>query len=375
MTIATPTENTTSGHDELVRLDPRFAPDHAAYYLAGLAEHTGTPHLPLSRAGFPAAYDDRQPLAFVLRRNGEERRIYIAARDEAGIDPAGLVWADVYGKINLRWEDVPAGHGHKVLPIGPSHGLQLWDVARALRMAVRTHLADGRIVGIKDHYRRYWVLARRRGTTDLYEPAPAEDRYVFYNSWLWKKHLDANPPRADFVRVCRRLDRAGVIDFEGGFIRRRRDDLPEYRDLVADRAYDLPAYLERIKRSAVVFNNPAVHGCHGWKLAEFLRLGKAIVSLPPRRALPEPLRHGDNVHLVDGSEAELEAAIRRIVDDPAYRRRLEAGARAYYLEHLAPARVIGRLADAAFSPASPAATADDTTRDVSAPSRAETRRR
>jgi glycosyltransferase involved in cell wall biosynthesis len=102
-------------------------------------------------------------------------------------------------------------------------------------------------------------------------------------------------------------------------------------------------YLVNIGRSAVAFNNPAVHGCLGWKLGEFLALGKAIISLPLERALPAPLEHGVHLHVVDGSPESLDDALARIRTDHVYRRGLESNARRWYDEHLAPPRVAQRL--------------------------------
>jgi hypothetical protein len=332
--------------DELLRVDPRFAPEHAAYYLGGLLEYTGSQELPFSLEGFPSGYDDNKPLAFTLRRGTEHRNIYIAADDMATMDEQALEWADVYGKVNLLSELVPASQQHKVVPIGPSHAVRLWRPAQSLRIARRTARAGGRTGGLKAHYRPFWLQTNRRVDESFYQPAPSEDGYVFYNAWLWAKHADANPPRAAFMRACREL--SPLIEFEGGFIPRRRNDVPEFDDVIADRRYDLPAYLTNIKRSTLVFNNPAAHACHGWKLAEFLRLGKAIVSLPLSRELPAPLVHGRHLHIVDGSVAAIQEAVRTIVNDPGYRHQLEQAARDYYLEYLAPAQVIARLATIAF---------------------------
>ena len=332
--------------DEPVRIDPRFAPEHAAYYLDGLMEHTGVRQLPWSREGFPARYSDNKPLAMTLRRDGSERNIYIAADDMPDLDEAALDWADVYGKVNLVRDLVPSKHAHKVVAIGPSHAVRIWGVAEALRVARRTSRAGGRLVAPRQHYRRFWLQATRRVDASYYEPAPAEDDYVFYNSWLWAKHDEANPPRAEFMRACRAL--APTVRFEGGFIRRRRDDVPGYDDVIADRRYDLREYLANIKRSTVVFNNPAAHHCLGWKLAEFLRLGKAIVSLPLSRELPAPLVHGEHLHVVEPTAEAIQDAVRTIVADRDYRHHLERAARSYYLEHLTPVRVIERLSDLAF---------------------------
>jgi hypothetical protein len=333
-------------NDELIRVDPRFAPEHAAYYLIGLQRYAGLGDIPLSRAGFVDRYADNKPVAFVLRRQGVDRRIYIGPDDMPELDPSALEWADVYGKVNLLPELVPPDSASKVIPIGPSHAVRAWNLPGSVSTAVRTHAAGGRFVGMREHYRRYWLQYRRRQPEIAYEPGRADPAYVFYNAWLWAKHGDVNPPRAEFIRACRALE--PEITFEGGFIARRRNDLPEYSDLLASRPYSLAEYLERIKRSTVVFNNPAVHRCHGWKLAEFLRLGKAIISLPLSREMPAPFVHGEHAHFVDGDAVSIREAVLLLVRDRDYRARLEFKARDYYLRYLAPERVIARLADAAF---------------------------
>jgi glycosyltransferase involved in cell wall biosynthesis len=335
--------------EELIRVDPRFAPEHAAYYLSGLVERYGRAELPFSVEGFPTTYSDNKPLAYVVRRGSEERNVYIAADDMPELDAAALAWADVYGKVNLEPSIVPSGFVGEVIPIGPSHSLRLWPAWRALGVAWRTSRAGGRLVGQREHYRRFWLQASRRLDHAAYEPSPSEGDFVFYNGWLWAKHPEANAPRAEFMRACKEL--APEIRFEGGFTARRRNDVPEYADVTAERRFTLPEYLDRIKRSTLVFNNPAAHYCLGWKLAEFMRLGKAIVSLPLSRAMPAPVIHGEHLHVVDGTRGSIQEAVRSIAGDPDYRRRLELGARSYYLTHLAPGRVIERLATAAFGEA------------------------
>ena len=62
----------------------------------------------------------------------------------------------------------------------------------------------------------------------------------------------------------------------------------------------------------MAFNNPAVHGCLGWKLGELLAMGKAIVSLPIERTLPSPLERGVHMHVVNGSAGALDDAIARM---------------------------------------------------------------
>jgi glycosyltransferase involved in cell wall biosynthesis len=110
----------------------------------------------------------------------------------------------------------------------------------------------------------------------------------------------------------------------------------------APKKYPLQEYLAKIRRSAVVFNNPAVHGCHGWKLGEYLALGKAIVSMPLSRDLPAPLVHGEHLHVAEGLGG-IEDALRVLLEDHEYRRHLETNARAWYEQWLTPVRVMDRV--------------------------------
>lgn len=119
--------------------------------------------------------------------------------------------------------------------------------------------------------------------------------------------------------------------------------MPGFEQYTTERRYSLKEYLSKLKRSAVAFNTPAVHSCHGWKLGEFLALGKAIVSTPLTRALPAPLLHGEHIHFVDGSPDSIREAVCLICRDISYRQRLERSARAYYLQYLQPQHVIERI--------------------------------
>jgi glycosyltransferase involved in cell wall biosynthesis len=143
------------------------------------------------------------------------------------------------------------------------------------------------------------------------------------------------------MRACRAVN---GLSFEGGFAPRRRTDVEGISDVLARRMYPFREWIRLTKSSALVFNCPAVHGCLGWKLGEFMALGKAMVSLPLSREMPSPLVHGEHVHYVEDDEASIKAGIEQLLGDDPYRTKLEIAARKYYLDYLAPERVIERLA-------------------------------
>jgi len=312
---------------------------YASFVLEGLSRVVGPSSISYSTEGFNPNVVRGRVLAF-YRADDPRARCLLSFADSAAVSPIGLEWARVYGMVNVREEDV--GRGGNLIAIGPTFGVRLGSG----RLTAR-HLVSGwRATGWRGWPRATSNVGtvlknrHRRTTIDRYVPRESEADYVFYCAWPWAKHPEVNPPRGRFIEACRR---APGLTFEGGFAPRRRNDVPEAMPLSAPRRYRIAEYIEKVRRSAVAFNNPAVHGCHGWKLGEFLALGKATITLPLLRALPAPLEHGVHVHVVDDSPESLDAALERLRRDHAYRRTLEVNARRWYEQHIAPPRLASRL--------------------------------
>lgn len=324
-----------------VRIYPGFNALYYSFYLAGLRSMAGM-GLSYRSGGFPAF--GHHGLALETEER-EPRRIFLSASDGPGLQPVALAWSHVYGKANLDAEQVPAGATARCLAIGPSFPVRLWGPAAAcVRSLSNFVLCRGRVDSAREHFANFWRQYRYRLPLAAYQPGASDSGYVFSASSLWKEEAATNRFRAHFIEVCRAFP---GLEFEGGFIRRQRDDVPGFERLTVGSRYPAGEYYRKLKRSAVVFNTPAVASCHGWKLAEFLALGKAIISTPPIRALPAPLEHGTHVHFVDGSPAAIRAALERLIADGEYRQGLEENARAYYLRYLSPMQVIQRAFDAA----------------------------
>jgi glycosyltransferase involved in cell wall biosynthesis len=134
------------------------------------------------------------------------------------------------------------------------------------------------------------------------------------------------------------------LTFEGGFSPPQSpDQAAMYKEYFAPKRYAFPEWLEKTKSSALVFFTPAVFQSHTFKLAEYLALGKAIISTPIARELPAPLVHGCHIHYVDGSFDSIRAAIHLLLSDHDYRKHLERNAYNYYSSFLSPKQVIERL--------------------------------
>lgn len=89
-----------------------------------------------------------------------------------------------------------------------------------------------------------------------------------------------------------------------------------------------------------VYNVPSCLNCHGWKLGEFLAMGKPIISAPLYNELPGDAKR---MMLYVDSEKELEDAIVLLTKNVEKRKMLEANALTYYEKYVSPEAVIKYL--------------------------------
>ncbi len=333
----------TASPDERVVVDSRSDLLYGSYYLEGLRRTFGWRNMRFGTEGFPPSYEDAQPFAFRVERAGTKHsrdawKVYIAAGDHTTIDQGALAWADVYGKVNLA---IDCDHP-KVRALGPSFPVRVpwrrrpWSsrlsAVAASTKAGASNLRRGRL--------SLRGIGRDRVDLERYRPIPGRDDYLFFLAWPWRKHQEVNGPRARFIEAAKQLPN---VRFEGGFAPRARDDVAGLESMTAARTYRLPEYLDRTAASLASFQCPAVHGCLGWKLGEFLALGKAIVAIEINHRLPAPLRHGEEVWSVADDVDAYREALEHLAGDAVRRRHLETGARAYFERHLTPEATVARL--------------------------------
>jgi len=308
---------------------PGFKASYYSYYIQGLIDAVPGAKFTFSTSGFPRLH--HHCLAFILN----SRRIYISAGDGTGVGREALDWCDVYAKVN--WD--PTMSHVKLFAIGPSFGIQFLPLWRGGLWAVRSYFGGAfRLNRGREHFAEYWRQWRHRLPIGAYEPGTSEADYAFSLSRLWKNEPKTNLARANFIRACRS---SPGLRFEGGLV--RRSDVSGFDDVTVSTTLAYPDYVARTRASLVVFNTPAVCGCLGWKLAEFLAFGKAIISTPLHRALPAPLQHGVHLHYVDGSVESIRDALHVLRSKPDYRLALERAARDYYDAYLAPVAVVRRV--------------------------------
>lgn len=341
-------------------IDPRFGYRYETFYLEGVKMLFGKgcvsydihPFLDL-KYETRNQYNSGTPL--VVEDELACHKIFIDTEDRAKIEEDRYEWCDVYAKVNAAFGDTIKYR--KMLVLGPAFGIRIQSLPSALWLFVKNMSKSFQYTSepFKSLLQSYlYPYIRRRSLSEYERPAEIKPNYIFHASTLWYNEFAwtcTNKFRGEFLRACQK---AGV-EIEGGLFYLGESpailsEMPdygryktEYKDFIYESRLSMDDYIRKTKESFVVFNTPSVCECHGWKLAEYLCMGKAIISTPLTREMPgEGLVHGKNVHFVHTMEDIYDAVV-RIRDDADYRLQLEKGARKYYEEYLAPEVVIKRI--------------------------------
>lgn len=340
-------------------IDSRLKYNYSSWYLLGLQRVFGKRNIMFDAEPFKQLpYDNMRHLnsgvAFIVQNGTKELKVFVDFEDVAIVFPKRYEWCDVYGMVNPTAEQL--AKYDKMIAIGPEFAVTLGSKASTILKCLKNYSNGHHLTSIpfKIYLRDYIYTNIRRRSIDVYdEKVDVKDNYIFHASTLWynefaKKYT--NYFRGEFLRAC---SKAG-INIEGGLyyigdrcgVVSEMPDYPKYKEIYKDFIYDkrlsMDDYIRKTKESVMVFNTPAVGGCHGWKLAEYLCMGKAIISTPFLREMPYPMEHGKNIHFVKDAK-ELYDAVVRINTDATYRHTLERGAREYYEKWIAPEVVIQRL--------------------------------
>lgn len=347
-------------------VDARYKYNYSSYYILGLRRLFGHKAItyqvkPFECLNYSSMKEYNSGLPVIFDDGTRQNKVFIDFEDREVIVPDRYEWCDVYVKSNMAFGD--AERYPKLMVIGPAFGVTLNCKVKVLAdflanyMKARKHTA----ISAKLYLRDYLYSFVRRRRIEAYEtPANIKPNYIFHASTLWYNKFAwtcTNKFRGEFLKACQR---AGV-EIEGGLffigespaILREMPDYgrykEEYKDFIYKSRLSMDDYIRKTKESFVVFNTPSVCECHGWKLAEYLCMGKAIISTPLTREMPgEGLVHGKNVHFVQTPE-EIYDAVVKIREDVEYRKLLEKGARAYYEQYLAPEVVISKILERAKS--------------------------
>ena len=333
-------------------IDPNHKIVYSSFYIKGLMDVFGERNIAYSSKYFfelkgkteSNSFDHYFAFVLIDFKRNTLKKIVVDYRDKQSIKKNAYKWCDVYAKINYSLSSTPEAFRSKIISIPPSFGIQIYGLSKTIFYG---------IVNLCKSFSRLntsirLFLANYKGQflrPDLaqYKPQNSDNYYLFFISSIWQHEnciTNTNVERSSFIRECKNNQ---SIKFEGGlFALPSNPQYNLYSDIVFSKRYSYLEYIKNTHKSIFVFNTPSVHECHGWKLGEFLAMGKAIISYPILNDLPEPLVHGQNIHIVS-NESELKSAIRTLVEDKVYRTKLENGAKAYYEKYCSPTSVIKRI--------------------------------
>jgi hypothetical protein len=343
-----------------VFIDPRSTINYSSFYIRGLYDFFGKKKVFFSPEYFNDLKEIDMLMAFVTVYKDERKKYIIDYRDQNDLIGNAYDWSDVYAKINVHASTQKRDIFNKVVNIPPSFGIKIWNPVELL-----FHVCDNFIKAKIFRYfksanihlrpqrwiRNYLTLLKRQKLEHYAQNKPVKDNYVFFVSTLWLGNNHANSSRYQYILSCGQNQK---ISFEGGFFINKKlwhstavpDSIPQklrYYKYISNKIY-----LKNIQKSIFVFNSPAVANCHGWKLGEFLCMGKAILSMPLINELPVALEHDKHIYFVK-DEKDIERAVALLTDDKELRHKLEKNARSYYENYASPVKVIEQICGTCFT--------------------------
>ncbi len=352
-----------AAHTKIV-IDPRSSYMYGSFYLYGLIALFGKDNVRFSIKPFKGLPDVGKNLRFIAV-NDSVTKYFIHTEDFNSIMKSEYRWCDVYGHVNANFNKNPLQNYPKVISLVPSFGIKALTDPQALSMAMKTFIiampdiikrsgwnkytnqAESNLYkNIKHHFGRiYKTNHDRLPYSDYSNTQSSDDNYVFFCSTLWYDHPNnqndtgVNLRRANFMRVCKSIPN---LVFEGGFVADSTSSKEKFGDLLTS-GIPLSDWIAKTKKSTLVFNTPAFWNCHGWKLGEYLALGKCIISTPLFNDLPAPLEHGVHIHYVEPNADALRDAITYIISHKDYRLKLEQNAKAYWEKYGTPEKSLHLL--------------------------------
>ena len=348
-----------------VIIDPRSSYPYGSFYLLGLIELFGWRRISFSIKPFQNLDDPGWNYRFVTIDHNKIQRYFIHTNDTYHISKQNYEWCDIYGHVNANFEHYSQAEYPKITSLVPSFGIRAMSLPKTILMAIFNFIKAYKFVcnrvewnkyknineinksaNIKHFFGRHYKAWKNRLPLSYYKNSTSSsDDYIFFLSTLWYNHQDnqndkgVNLRRAYFIRACKSLK----INFEGGLVGDNTSSNEIFADVLAANKIEFGDWIEKTKKSALVFNTPAFWECHGWKLGEYLAMGKCIISTKLSNDLPTPLIHGEHIHYVENTEEAMKKALEYILSHPEYKKHLEKGATEYWEKYGTPIKSLNLL--------------------------------
>ncbi len=320
--------------------------EYSTFYIKGLYAVLGKENVSFNIQYFSDT-TNTENLNIVLATGHQLVKCTIDYNDSPYINKIAYDWCSYYGKINLRQPFLSDETRQKIINILPGFGIRIWNPVETGFIAFQNYFQiTPRPQSIKKFLSGY-VKQLRHLSLESYQPARSLPDYIFSINTLWFSNEWINTDKTvNWMRLNFYKAVSALVSFrtEIGFVySQKKNKNPDFQEYVTNKWIPKKEYLRKTKQSVLVFNTPAWDLCHGWKIAEYLALGKAIISTPFHNELPVSLTHEKNIHFVSGSVDDIREAVQKIGTDAAYRTSLEKESRRYYEQYVQPKAVIAHF--------------------------------
>ena len=336
-----------------IYMDPACKMNYASFYILGLKEIFGK-KAKFSTKHFHNLIESEQCFLFVVEKEDALLKVAVDFHDSRKLEMNILEWSDLYAKINLNdlsYDNLEIEFGddyrnqkNKIISIPPSFGIRIFSIIKTIKhilYLIFNFWGNKKLkIYLMDVLRMYF----KRLPITFYKPEKHTVNYIFFIASIWHTATSyINITRANFIRACKKIK---GINFEGGFV-----DIGYECDYIKDlqilmyreKKILLKHFIQKTKKSTLVFNNPSVAYCHGWKLAEYLCMGKAIISVPLSNRLPVDLIHEKNTYFTEDTEDAIYNAVRHLLENPELIATLEQNSEKYWNSYASPSSVIKLL--------------------------------
>ena len=318
-----------------VYVDPACNILYSSFYIIGLRKLFGHSNIIFTSKPFKDLYYQNENFLFAFVINGV--KYIIDPSDFNTINyPEFVSWADLYGKVNYNINNIPSIYRDKIIPVGANCGLACYGKNRSLNIlwSIKHYIQCFKRLEYSwnSYLCRYLTVYKRESQQ---HNISSSDDYIFFISRYWEGQDTANNIRINFIRACKRLQEEHIIRFEGGMIPDCKDTSCP-KDVLFKKEIPLKDYIAGIQKSALAFNTPAYHGCHGWELPEYMSQGVAVLSTYFNNELPVPLRHGDNIYFSDPDEDSLYNSIKILILNKELRKKLQSNIIKYWDSYACP---------------------------------------
>ncbi len=303
-------------------------------------------------------------LEFTLRKpgSGESRRVVWEFYDRSDrLADSGLGFAEVYFKRQMAPATRALPQAAGVRPLGltvPGFSLGAFRlVAAALRRTlssreIRRHRSGPALVRECLSQLVDWARAPHPDSA-LRRSTDSKEARIVFQPRLWAQSGDRPEPayeeaNADRIRLVGELRSAFPGEDRIGLVHGAAADqlAPSLR---LARRVSMEEHRRQLRGSTIAVNCTGLSGSVGWKFAEYLAAGTAVVSPPIETILPEPIQ--PEVHYLPYTTAEeCVAQCRRLMDEPGLAARMGETNRSYYLRWVHPPAHVRSLFQRAFDP-------------------------